>query len=79
MENSDYLPKSYKDKPLIKFKSHLYFEEKDRIQESLKSLTKLPGSKISFFKNGEPLGDAFTDIYGVRLWKPAQSGSIVDP
>ena len=65
----DYLPKSYKDKPLVKFKSHLYFEEKDRLQETLKSLKSLPGSKITFFKNGESLGTAFTDIYMVRKHK----------
>ena len=52
---------------MIKFKSHLYFEEKDRLQENLKSLKELPGSKITFFKNGESLGDAFTDIYMVIL------------
>ena len=57
---------SLQDKPLIKFKSHLYFEEKDRLQETLKSLTSSPGSKIVFFKNGESLGEAFTDIYMVR-------------
>ena len=56
---------SLQDKPLIKFKSHLYFEEKDRLQETLKSLTSSPGSKIVFFKNGESLGEAFTDIYMV--------------
>ena len=43
----------------------MYFEEKDRLQENLKSLKELPGSKITFFKNGESLGDAFTDIYMV--------------
>jgi len=63
IEKHDYLPKPYKDKPLIKFKSHLYFEEKDRLQENLKNLKPLPGSKITYFKNGEPLGEAFTDIY----------------
>jgi len=63
IEKYDYLPKPYKDKPLIKFKSHLYFEEKDRLQENLKSLKELPGSKITYFKNGESLGEAFTDIY----------------
>jgi len=62
--NLDFLPKSYKDKPLIKFKSHLYFEEKDKLQENLKSLKTLKGSKILFFLNGKPLGEAFTDIYG---------------
>ena len=52
------------EKPLIKFKSHLYFEEKDKLQENLKSLKPSPGSKILFFRNGAPLGEAFTDIYG---------------
>lgn len=63
VENFDYLPNPFKDKPLVKFKSHLYFEEKDRLQECLKSLKTLPGSKITFFKNGESLGEAFSDIY----------------
>ena len=49
---------------MIKFKSHLYFEEKDKLQENLKSLKTLRGSKILFFLNGKPLGEAFTDIYG---------------
>ena len=53
------------DKPLVKFKSHLYFEEKDRLQEALKNIKPLPGSKIIFYKNGESLGEAFTDIYMV--------------
>lgn len=63
VEGQDYLPPSYKDKPLIKFKSHLYFLEKDRLQENTKSVKPLSGSKIEFFKNGEPLGEAYTDIY----------------
>jgi Set1/Ash2 histone methyltransferase complex subunit ASH2 len=62
----DYLPACYKDKPLVKFKSHLYFEEKDRLTEALKSLKTLPRSKITFFKNGVSLGTAFTDLYMVR-------------
>ena len=33
-EGKDYLPPSYKDKPLIKSKSHLYFLEKDRLTVS---------------------------------------------
>jgi len=59
----DYLPATYKDKPLIKFKSHLYYEEKDGQQENLKNLKPVPGSKITFFKNGESLGEAFTEVY----------------
>ena len=49
----------------MKIKSHFYFEEKDRIKENLEKLQPLPGSKISYFKNGEFLGEAFTDIFMV--------------
>lgn len=59
-----HLPNTFKDRPLVKFKSHLYYEEKDRVNETLKSLKVLPGSKIIYFKNGESQGEAFTDIYG---------------
>lgn len=63
--------------PLVKFKSHLYYEEKDNLNEKTKSLTPLTGSKIIFFKNGECQGEAFVDIYGgqyyptVSLYKAA--------
>ena len=67
MPRKSYLPASFKDKPLVKFKSHLYFEEKDRFQENLKTLQTLPGGKIYFFKNGVPLGEAFNDIYQVKI------------
>jgi len=63
VKGHDYLPPTYKDKPLIKFKSHLYYEEKDEQQERLKALKPLPGSKISYFLNGKSLGVAFKDIY----------------
>ncbi|XP_041970329.1 set1/Ash2 histone methyltransferase complex subunit ASH2 isoform X2 [Aricia agestis] len=59
-----YTPNTYKDRPLVKFKSHLYYEDKDNIQESLSKLKALEGSRILFFKNGECQGEAFTDIYG---------------
>ena len=55
------------DKPLIKFKSHFYFEEKDGIKDATKSQRDLPASKITFFKNGECLGEAFRDINAVRI------------
>ncbi|XP_045494289.1 set1/Ash2 histone methyltransferase complex subunit ASH2 isoform X1 [Colias croceus] len=58
-----YTPNTYKDRPLVKFKSHLYYEDKDNIQESLNNLKPLAGSKIYFFKNGECQGEAFTDVY----------------
>ncbi|XP_053946148.1 set1/Ash2 histone methyltransferase complex subunit ASH2 isoform X4 [Anastrepha ludens] len=62
--NTNYLPNTFKDRPLVKFKSHLYYEDKDKVQETLKSLQVIPGSKIEFFKNGKSQGVAFTDIYG---------------
>ena len=54
---------TFQDKPLIKFKSHLYYEEKDELAENLKALKPLPNSRISYFLNGKSLGTAFTDIY----------------
>lgn len=43
-------------------KSHLYYEDRDKVNEALKSLKTVPNSKIIFFKNGEFQGEAFTDI-----------------
>ncbi|XKL67448.1 hypothetical protein PGB90_002939 [Kerria lacca] len=57
------IPPTLKDRPLVKFKSHLYYEEKDYLVEKTKNLTTSKGSKIVFFKNGECQGDAFTNIY----------------
>lgn len=48
----------------MKFKSHLYYEDKDKIAEALKSLKTVSGSKIIYFKNGEFQGVAFENIYG---------------
>lgn len=50
--------------PLVKFKSHLYYEDKDKITEALKNLKTVPGSQIIFFKNGESQGVAFENING---------------
>ncbi|XP_037868744.1 set1/Ash2 histone methyltransferase complex subunit ASH2 isoform X1 [Bombyx mori] len=61
--STKFTPNTYKDRPLVKFKSHLYYEDKDNIQECLNNLKQLPGSKIIFFKNGECQGEAFSDIY----------------
>lgn len=49
--------------PLVKFKSHLYYEEKDQVPEAIKALKSLPGSKIVYFKNGVSQGEAFVDMY----------------
>ncbi|KAG5869991.1 hypothetical protein JTB14_008147 [Gonioctena quinquepunctata] len=56
-------PNTYKDRPLVKFKSHLYYEDKDNVQERLKTLMSLQQSKILFFKNGKSQGVAFGNIY----------------
>ncbi|KAL3311659.1 Set1/Ash2 histone methyltransferase complex subunit ASH2 [Cichlidogyrus casuarinus] len=57
------LPETYKDRPLIKFRNCFYFEEKDEASKTEKLLRILPGSKIEFFRNGEPMGTAFEEIY----------------
>ena len=49
--------------PLVKFKSHLYYEDRDELQEALKKLKPLPSSTIHFFKNGVHQGIGFQDIY----------------
>ncbi|KAH0561213.1 set1/Ash2 histone methyltransferase complex subunit ASH2 isoform X1 [Cotesia glomerata] len=61
--DASHIPNPYKDRPLVKFKSHLYYEEKDQVPEALKALKPLHGSKIVFYKNGECQGDAFIDMY----------------
>ncbi|XP_066919596.1 set1/Ash2 histone methyltransferase complex subunit ASH2-like [Clytia hemisphaerica] len=62
--DSNYLPKTYKDKALIKFKSHLHYEEKDVSEQMDKVIQPKKGCKITFFKNGRSQGTAFEDIYG---------------
>ncbi|XP_061417864.1 set1/Ash2 histone methyltransferase complex subunit ASH2-like isoform X1 [Lethenteron reissneri] len=57
------LPDTYKDKALIKFKSYLYFEEKDLVEKAEKDLRQTPGSKITFFKNGKSQGVAWEDVF----------------
>lgn len=60
---------------MVKFKSHLYYEEKDQVTEAVKALRPLEGSKIIFYKNGINQGDAFFDVNkgayypGVALYK----------
>lgn len=62
VEESVPLPHIYKDKPLVKFKSYLYYEEKDEVQLELKNMKPLKGSKLAFYKNGKNMGTAFSDI-----------------
>ncbi|XP_043276432.1 set1/Ash2 histone methyltransferase complex subunit ASH2 [Venturia canescens] len=60
--DATHIPNTYKDRPLVKFKSHLYYEEKDQVPEALKALKPLSDSKIIFFKNGLSQGNAFIDL-----------------
>lgn len=53
---------------MVKFKSHLYYEEKDDLAEKMKSLTPLEGSKIIFFRNGQCQGEAFINVYGGQYY-----------
>ena len=62
-QHRPFLPKTYKDQPLIKFKSFHYFEEKDEVSKAIKELLPLEGSKIVFYKNGQKIGTAFENIY----------------
>lgn len=74
---AEFLPPTFKDKALIKFKSHLYFEEKDLVDKAEKSLKPSPGSQIKFYKNGVCQGVAWQDVYegtyypAVSLYKNA--------
>ncbi|KAG0417236.1 hypothetical protein HPB47_005771 [Ixodes persulcatus] len=56
------LPDAFKDRPLVKFKSYLYYEEKDEVQQAIKTLRPLPGSRIAFYKNGKCVGTAWQDV-----------------
>ena len=64
LENkSNLLPENCKKMTLVKFKNHLYYEEKDNFKEAESKLTSLKGSKIAFFKNGKCHGVAYKEIY----------------
>ncbi|KAH8865739.1 Set1/Ash2 histone methyltransferase complex subunit ASH2 [Schistosoma japonicum] len=60
---ANYLPETYKDRPLIRFRNSFYFEEKDEPTKAEKLLRPLLGSKITFYRNGKCMGTAFTNIY----------------
>ena len=55
-------PPTFKDKPLVKFKSHLYYEDKDDVAGAIKQLKPVEGSYIKFFCNGKCYGEAFKAI-----------------
>jgi len=66
-----FVPRTMKERPLVKFKSYLYFELKDEVVKAAKTLRPLKGSKIVCFKNGKEVGVAFQDIYAGRYFPTA--------
>uniref|UniRef100_A0A4W5MKQ2 Set1/Ash2 histone methyltransferase complex subunit ASH2 n=1 Tax=Hucho hucho TaxID=62062 RepID=A0A4W5MKQ2_9TELE len=71
-ETSKALPDTYKDKALIKFKSYLYFEEKDYVDKAEKSLKTVTPSRMLFYKNGVNQGQAYENLFE-GLYFPAIS------
>uniref|UniRef100_A0A3Q2TH87 Set1/Ash2 histone methyltransferase complex subunit ASH2 n=1 Tax=Fundulus heteroclitus TaxID=8078 RepID=A0A3Q2TH87_FUNHE len=71
-ETAKALPDTYKDKALIKFKSYLYFEEKDYVDKAEKSLKATSPSRMLFYKNGVNQGVAFENLFE-GLYFPAIS------
>nr|XP_057912380.1 set1/Ash2 histone methyltransferase complex subunit ASH2 isoform X2 [Doryrhamphus excisus] len=71
-ETAKALPDTYKDKALIKFKSYLYFEEKDYVDKAEKSLKAMSPSRMIFYKNGVSQGVAFENLFE-GLYFPAIS------
>lgn len=57
------LPDTFKDRPLVKFKSHLYYEEKDLVSETEKKLKPIRGSQMIMYKNGVSQAVAFEDVF----------------
>uniref|UniRef100_A0A3P9ITL8 Set1/Ash2 histone methyltransferase complex subunit ASH2 n=1 Tax=Oryzias latipes TaxID=8090 RepID=A0A3P9ITL8_ORYLA len=62
-ETARSLPDTYKDKALIKFKSYLYFEEKDYVDKAEKALKATSPSRMIFYKNGVSQGVAFENLF----------------
>lgn len=66
-----FLPSTHKDRPLVKFKQYLYFEEKDELPKLSKELQILEGSKMICFKNGEKVGTAFKNFHAGQYFPAA--------
>ncbi|TRY88154.1 hypothetical protein DNTS_029456 [Danionella cerebrum] len=62
-ETAKALPDTYKDKALIKFKSYLYFEEKDYVDKAEKNLKATSESRMVFYKNGVNQGLAYENLF----------------
>lgn len=70
--HKSFLPPTHKDRPLVKFKNYLYFEEKDEPAKVIKTLRPLKGSKMVCFRNGKLVGTAYEDLYS-GVYYPAAS------
>ena len=70
--HGNFLPPTHKDRALVKFKSYLYYEEKDEVQKIAKTLRPLKGSKMICYKNGQEVGQAFQDFHA-GIYYPAVS------
>jgi len=70
-DTSKMLPNTNKDQPLVKFKNHLYYEEKDYVAETDKKLTPLKGAKIIMYKNGRSQGVACKDLFEGKYYPAA--------
>ncbi|XP_022655174.1 set1/Ash2 histone methyltransferase complex subunit ASH2-like isoform X2 [Varroa jacobsoni] len=66
------LPTTLKDRPLVKFKQYLYYEEADKPQQAAKTLEPVKDAKVMFFRNGRLEGVAYEDIFG-GIYYPAVS------
>eukprot|EP00794_Sanderia_malayensis_P016819 gene16818-18515_t len=62
-ESAPFLPETFKDRALIKFKNRLYYEDKDMVEKAEKCLKPIDGAKIEFFKNGKSQGVAFEEVF----------------
>ncbi|KAK2823258.1 hypothetical protein Q7C36_019858 [Tachysurus vachellii] len=77
-ETARALPDTYKDKALIKFKSYLYFEEKDYVDKAEKSLKAINNSRMIFYKNAVNQGLAYENLFegmyfpAISLYKNCQ-------
>lgn len=72
LNRESFLPLTHKEKPLVKFKSYFYFEQKDEPQKVSKSLRPLTGSHMICYKNGEEVGCMFSDV-NAGVYYPAAS------
>lgn len=72
VNSKSFLPLSHKERPLVKFKSYFYFEQKDEVQKVSKSLRPLIGSRMVCFRNGEEAGTMFSDV-NAGIYYPAAS------